>query len=465
MPSGTLRGRARAHAARSKGANTGEAPRPAAAEGDRARAVDGVTRGREPGRGQGTGRARRGAGRAPRRAATERMERSEGQWASVSAARGMGTGTGRARAPAVQDRARVTEGGTHGKDRGTESWGPERDPRARARPPWAPGGGHGGRAERVEGGGEQGAPAAGTAAGAVHPPRHPRNAGAPHPPPPPPPRPPRQHRPRRRRTHPPPTPTTPAPASPPRAEGGAGADGLGGGGGRGAAPAPQAQGPQGEPARGAGGARPWDPDWGMVPDPLGDVALPLVVEVYGWLSWACSGTTREMRNRSLQCRAPPEGRREPGGTPGGVGDPGGRQGGRLVSDRGGVARQKADVAGLPGRGGGGPHHRCARQQLAPPGLAQRPHPLALLPAKPATATAQIPTQAAAQVTAQTTGAREWGGDSAAGRPPGSTGPPDPRPPQRYSATEGRAPPPVGGRAGTTSARGGPLPRSPLTADR
>ena len=67
--------------------------------------------------------------------------------------------------------------------------------------------------------------------------------------------------------------------------------------GRGAAPAPQAQGPQGEPARGAEGTRPWDRDLGTVPDPLGDQALPLVVEVYGWLSWACSGTTRGMRNR------------------------------------------------------------------------------------------------------------------------------------------------------------------------
>ena len=67
--------------------------------------------------------------------------------------------------------------------------------------------------------------------------------------------------------------------------------------GRGAAPAPQAQGPQGEPARGAGGARPWDRDWDTVPDPLGDEALPLVVEVYEWLSWASSGTTRGMRNR------------------------------------------------------------------------------------------------------------------------------------------------------------------------
>ena len=70
-----------------------------------------------------------------------------------------------------------------------------------------------------------------------------------------------------------------------------------GGGGRGAAPAPQAQGPQGEPARGTGGAWPWDRDWGTVPNPLGDEALPLVVEVYGWLCWASSGTTRGMRNR------------------------------------------------------------------------------------------------------------------------------------------------------------------------
>ena len=70
-----------------------------------------------------------------------------------------------------------------------------------------------------------------------------------------------------------------------------------GGGRRRAAPAPQAQGPQGEPARGAGGARPWDRDWGTVPDPLGDEALPLVGEVYGWLSLANQGTTRGMRNR------------------------------------------------------------------------------------------------------------------------------------------------------------------------
>ena len=68
-------------------------------------------------------------------------------------------------------------------------------------------------------------------------------------------------------------------------------------GGRGAAPAPQAQGQRGEPARGAEGARPWDRDWGTVPDPLGEEALPLVGEVYGWLCWANQGTTRGLRNR------------------------------------------------------------------------------------------------------------------------------------------------------------------------
>ena len=69
--------------------------------------------------------------------------------------------------------------------------------------------------------------------------------------------------------------------------------------GQGAAPAPEARGAQEEPAQGVEGAWPWDRDWDAVPDPLGSEALPLVVEVYGWLSWACSGTTRGMRNRLL----------------------------------------------------------------------------------------------------------------------------------------------------------------------
>ena len=69
------------------------------------------------------------------------------------------------------------------------------------------------------------------------------------------------------------------------------------GGGRGAAPARRAQGQRGEPARGAEGARPRDRDLGTLPDPLGDEALPLVGEVYRWLSWANQGTTRGLRNR------------------------------------------------------------------------------------------------------------------------------------------------------------------------
>ena len=67
-------------------------------------------------------------------------------------------------------------------------------------------------------------------------------------------------------------------------------------GGRGVASAPQAQGQRGEPARGAEGARPWDRDWGAVPDPLGGEVLPLVGEVYGWLCWANQGTTRGLRD-------------------------------------------------------------------------------------------------------------------------------------------------------------------------
>ena len=113
---------------------------------------------------------------------------------------------------------------------------------------------------------------------------------------------------------------------------------------------------------------------------------------------------------ALRCRAPPEGRRKPRGTPRGVGSPRGPREGPQVSDLGGVARQGADVAALPGRGSGTPHHGCERQQLAPPGLAQPPRPLALPPAQPAAATAPAPTQAAAQMTAQTVDARGWGGE-------------------------------------------------------
>ena len=110
---------------------------------------------------------------------------------------------------------------------------------------------------------------------------------------------------------------------------------------------------------------------------------------------------------------------------------------------------------LEAGGSGTPHHGCGRQQLAPPGLAQRPRPLALPSSQPAAATAPAPTQAAAQVTAQTADARKWGGEQG----------PRPTPPPLYGVMKERAPPPAGGRAETASAGGNLLPRSPLTADR
>ena len=158
---------------------------------------------------------------------------------------------------------------------------------------------------------------------------------------------------------------------------------------------------------------------------------------------------------AFRCCAPPEGRRKPGGTPGGGGSPRGPREGPQVSDPGGVARQGADVVGFPGRGGPAPHHGRGRQQLGPPGLAQRPRPLTLPPAQPATATAPSPRQAAVQVTAQTVDAREWGRELS----------PPTHPPPRYRVTGERAPPPAGGRADTASTGGNLLPRSPLTADR
>ena len=217
----------------------------------------------------------------------------------MGAAKGMGTGTGRIRALAVQARAEVTVGGTHSADRVTKAWGPERDPRARARAPWAPGDRQDGAREPLGEGGAMGGGRGGRAPPQpdVQPVRciPPGIQQMP------------AHRTHHHRHHidpdagdliflQPPRPRhQPVPPAP-RAEPARMATALERGG-RGAAPAPQAQGPQGEPARGPEGARPWDQDWGAVPDPLGGEALPLVVEVFGSLSWACPGTTRGMRNR------------------------------------------------------------------------------------------------------------------------------------------------------------------------
>ena len=114
--------------------------------------------------------------------------------------------------------------------------------------------------------------------------------------------------------------------------------------------------------------------------------------------------------RAFRCRAPPEGRRKPGGIPGGVGSPRGPREGPQVSDPGGVARQGADVAGLSGRGAvlritdadaNNWLPRALRNALAHWHYRRRNPP----PPQP-----QPPTQVAAQVTAQTADAREWGGE-------------------------------------------------------
>ena len=170
-------------------------------------------------------------------------------------------------------------------------------------------------------------------------------------------------------------------------------------GGRDAAQAPHAQGLQGGPARGAEGARPWDRDWDTVSDPLGGWALPLVVAVYGWLSWACSGTTRGVRNRPFDVVLLWRDWGNQEVPPGVWAAPEDHEEGPLDGDSGGVARQGADVAVFPGGWGGPPHHRCGCQQLAPLGFAQLPHRLALPPAEPATAAAPASEQATTQVTA------------------------------------------------------------------
>ena len=154
----------------------------------------------------------------------------------------------------------------------------------------------GGRAGQREGGGGRGAPAAGRAAGEVHPPRQPTDAGARHPTKHPPPPPALQHRPRRRRAHPPPKHSRPQhqPAPPTaRAEPARMASAGGGGGAR--HQRRRHRGSRGSRREGQRGPGPGT-GMGHGPGPSWE-ALPLVGEVYGWLSWANQGTTRGLRNR------------------------------------------------------------------------------------------------------------------------------------------------------------------------
>ena len=70
--------------------------------------------------------------------------------------------------------------------------------------------------------------------------------------------------------------------------------------GSGGAPAQQVQEPRAALEPGQEGARNDSAlDWDTIPDPLGGEAVPLVMEVYVWLSWATSGTTRGLKSRTF----------------------------------------------------------------------------------------------------------------------------------------------------------------------
>ena len=370
MPKGKRRGQGWVHAARSEGEGVGKAPKPAVAERGRTRAAGGTTRDTERGKGKGTGRTRRDASRAPRRAATERMERSVVRSTNGGAARDTSPGTGKIQALEVRTRAQVTEDGTHdvgggknvkGDRKGTQGQAGE----GRRTPPGTGRAGHGSNWERAEQrarDGEWGIPAAGRPAGAVHCPRHPTNAGALDQPPPPPPHQPLQHQPQRGGPHSPPTPSTPAPARPPRgagAEGGAGVDGRcpgGGATGRGAGAAVTGA------ARGAGaggrGGLALGPGLGRGSGLPGKRGPP----PGGGGVWVAElGLLRDHQGDeepALQCRAPLEGRGKPRGAPRGVGAPENQRGGSPGRDLSGMAQQGADVAGFPREGGRAPHHGC-----------------------------------------------------------------------------------------------------------
>ena len=121
--------------------------------------------------------------------------------------------------------------------------------------------------------------------------------------------------------------------------------------GSGAAPAQQAQEARAEPARGAEGARgDLARDWDAIPDLLGGEALPLVMEVYGWLSWDTSGTTRGLRNRTFDAVLLGRDGGNRGVPPGGVGGPEGPRNGPPGRDRGGALHPPPRPTGFHAEG-------------------------------------------------------------------------------------------------------------------
>ena len=208
--------------------------------------------------------------------------------------------------------------------------------------------------------------------------------------------------------------------------------------GFGAAQAPQAQEPQEEPARGAEGARGhWARDWDAIRDPL-------VVEVYEWLSWATSGTTRGLRNwqfDSVLLRRDWGNRKVP---PGGWMAQEDHERVLLSCDSGGEPTRPAFLEG-------GAVLRVTDAEANNWPL-RALHTVVLPPEEPAAAGAPAPTQAAAMVPG---GGHRGGGRGQAARdtPPAGPGPltqSAPPPPPAVRTAGGCAPPPVGERMGGTN---------------
>ena len=209
------------------------------------------------------------------------------------------------------------------------------------------GGGAAGRRAREEG---RGAPAAGRPGGAVHPPQYPADAGALRQPPPAPVH--LQHRPRLGALIPPQPPRPPTSRPPTRRAAPRTAPPLqheSRGRDRHGWPLPRRRGGPArhrcnrrrsrvEPARGArGGPGQFGPGLGRDLRPTGGRG-PHAGDGAVWV--AELGHLRNHQGAeelALRCRAPPEGRREPGSTPGGTGGPGGPQKGPPARDSGGVA--------------------------------------------------------------------------------------------------------------------------------
>ena len=223
-----------------------------------------------------------------------------------------------------------------------------------------------------------------------------------------------------------------------------------------------------------GGARGgWAGHWNAVLDPLGGEAPPLVMEYYGWLSWATSGTTRGLTNRPFDAVL----LRRDGGN-------------REVPSGGWVARDDQERFLRAVVGAEWPHREPTWRAFLEGGALLRvtdaeannwlPSRIALpSPTGAPAGRTRCPRSPSPHISggagdgraqrlwSQAAGTGESERTSGAGRPPAVPGAPaqsDPAPPPPVRTARGHAPPSVGERAGATStptrATRGPL----LTAD-